>query len=66
MYNIVHIVQSVNKSTALHYAASEGHVDIMSLLLQYKADVNVKDGVSYNMFSKDHQFKDKVWIDKKY
>jgi len=45
------------KRTALHYAACGGHVDIMSLLLQHKADVNIKDEVSYN--SKD---KSKVGI----
>ncbi|PSR87843.1 Serine/threonine-protein kinase [Actinidia chinensis var. chinensis] len=36
-------VQDYDKRTALHLAASEGHASIVELLLQYKAQVNLKD-----------------------
>ncbi|KAI8031098.1 Integrin-linked protein kinase 1 [Camellia lanceoleosa] len=36
-------VQDYDQRTALHLAASEGHASIVELLLQYKADVNLKD-----------------------
>lgn len=36
-------VQDYDKRTALHLAASEGHAPIVELLLQYKANLNLKD-----------------------
>ncbi|XP_052195360.1 integrin-linked protein kinase 1-like [Diospyros lotus] len=36
-------VQDYDSRTALHLAASEGHASIVELLLQYRADVNLKD-----------------------
>ena len=33
----------VNKTTALHIAAREGHTDIISFLLEHGADVRLKD-----------------------
>ena len=34
------------KWTALHWASSNGHTEIVQLLLQYKADPNICDKVS--------------------
>ncbi|KAH9739189.1 hypothetical protein KPL71_019047 [Citrus sinensis] len=36
-------VQDYDRRTALHLAASEGHAPIVELLLQYKANLNLKD-----------------------
>ena len=44
-YNITCIIQ-VNKRTPLHLAASEGHTNIVSLLVNNGAGVNMKSKVS--------------------
>jgi len=45
-YNITCIIQ-VDKWTPLHYAASEGHTSIVSLLVDHGAGVDMKNKVSY-------------------
>ena len=32
-----------NEETPLHMAASEGHIDIINILLKYKPDINARD-----------------------
>ena len=44
-YNITCIIQG-NKMTPLHWAATNNHPDVMSLLISHGADVNMKDWVS--------------------
>ena len=38
-------------STALYMASQEGHCEIVRMLLEAKADVNMKDNVSESCFS---------------
>ena len=45
-YNITGIIQ-VNKMTPLHYAARKGHTNIVSLLVDHGAGVDMKNKVSY-------------------
>jgi len=45
-FNITCIIQ-VNKSTPLHYAASQGYTNIVSLLVDHGAGVDMKNEVSY-------------------
>ena len=39
------IIGDAYENTPLHRAASKGHVKMVKLLLQYRADVNYKDKV---------------------
>jgi len=45
-YNITCIIQ-VNKMTPLHLAAMQGHTNIVSLLVDHGAGVEMKNEVSY-------------------
>jgi len=45
---VCHVVQN----TAVHYACSGGHVEAVQLLLEYKADVAVKN--TYDQSPLDH------------
>ena len=41
----MHIVVIQYEATALHRASVNGHVEVIKLLLQYNADVNIKNKV---------------------
>ena len=45
-YNITCVIQ-VYKETPLHLAASQGHTNVVSLLVDNGAGVDMKDQVSY-------------------
>lgn len=43
---LIIIMYQQDGDTALHWAAMNGHTDIVTILLEYNADVHIKDNVS--------------------
>lgn len=44
--NGAHKIVFVNRYTALHHAAQQGHINIVNILLEHKADANATTTVS--------------------